>query len=445
MQDLYYRRLGDALYFSVRIDPLLDIVHSPLNTDWQAWASIIGLTFPPGDSTPFLEVRRVTAAQAWHGHRGGIRTSTFEPSWLSVEPTERVTPVDAVEAVARQVAAVGTRPTVLLSGGWDSRLLAIIARHRWRRIRAWTTSNDDGHDYDIAIAQRVADTLKLKHRIFVPGAEAWRDEHVTVYRRLEFQTTHHIWFMPLVRQIHRRDRLLVDGLAGDVLFKSLFVTLDVAETTDSSLRWRKLWDHLEQRRVRQRDLLAPGVSSTLEAMSREAFGSVVRRFDGHPAAATLSVLHTRTARAIASSPQWLLGPEVEVRVPFVHPEVITTALQVPVRLKAGGEFYRQMLRSASPVAASLPSTNDSSPRGRRGHVRQSSSDALQAMVRPILADEGTLRLLSPELRLALSRPDMLAVIARSTRGLRLLQGMNLLGEWRTTYAAKLADNGFDPS
>ncbi|MGF1929266.1 hypothetical protein ACQUI2_15235, partial [Staphylococcus aureus] len=66
----------------------------------------------------------------------------------------------------------------------------------------------------------------------------------------------------------------------------------------------------------------------------------------------------RTARAIALSPHWLIAPEADVQVPFIHPEVMWAALSIPTKQKAGGGFYREMMFAASPDVAGLPSTHD---------------------------------------------------------------------------------------
>jgi hypothetical protein len=204
-----------------------------------------------------------------------------------------------------------------------------------------------------------------------------------------------------------------------------------------------LWNRFEQRRARQRDLLAPGMAAALEARGREALVAVARKYQSHPAATTLTVMHTRTARAIASASQWLLGPEVEVRTPFLHPDMIISGLRVPVAAKASGDFYRRMLHAVNPAVASLPSTNDKGPRPTRGLVRHASPMALQAMSRSILSDEMAVRLLSPEMRLALRDPSALSMIGASIRGLRLLQGLSLFAEWRLTYASMLTGDDIE--
>jgi asparagine synthase len=442
MQDLYLRRHGDALYFSVRIDPLLDITDGPLHVDWAAWASILALTSPVGDETPFQEVRRLAAATAWRARPGALERLTFEPSWLDTEPDDKITAEGIVDVVAGHC---GTRRgAITLSGGWDSRLLAVLARRgRRRRMVAWTTSNDDGRDRDIEFARLVADALGLTHRVFVPGTEAWVAEHSAVRQRLNFHTTHHVWIMPLVRLLHGREEQFLDGLAGDVLLKSLFVDRETAEEGDPAHRRRLLWTKLAQNRLGQRHLFAPGVVAAFEDLSRTAFTDAIARFDGHPAAPTLGVLHTRTARAIASSAQWLLAPETDVRLPFVHPDVINAALRVPLDAKVGGGFYREILHAADARVAALPSTNDTLPQGKRGARRQTDPEALAAMAGAILSGEGACQVLSPEMRLALKDPHALALIGRSMPGLRVLNWASLLGEWQATYATRLAGLEFE--
>jgi asparagine synthetase B (glutamine-hydrolysing) len=443
IQEVYVRQLGDATYFSVRIEALLELDDAPLHTDWSAWADILAVTCPLGDGTPFEEIRRLPAATALRSGPDGVELVSFEPSWLATEPNTRTTPADVVDVIGQHLRrSRGT--AITLSGGWDSRLLAVLAHRGAHRLTAWTTSKDDGYDHDLELARPVAKALRIPHRVVVPGPEAWLDEHRPVWRRLGHQTNHHVWMMPLIRVLHRRSNLILDGLAGDLLFKgSSFARWDAVAAPTAQRRRGKTWDSLEQRRLRRRHLLAPGVAAELEQMSRASFDRAASRFDGHPDATTLSVLHTRTARAIGLSPQWLLAPEVDVQLPFVHPEVMATALSIPVERKAGGGFYRDMLFAANPAVAALPSTNDGQRLGRIGYLRQRSDRALHALASSIRARPEVARLLGSEMRRALKDPDGLALIGRTRAGLHLLQWAGMLADWRDAYGSRLADGGLD--
>lgn len=439
IQDLFTRRIGDAVYFSVRIDLLARLDDSALHTDWTAWASILALAAPMSDATPFEEIRRMTAATAWQADDRGVSQTSFEPGWLAAEPDGSVKPHDAVAAVDACVPG-GDRLAITLSGGWDSRLLAILARRRSDEVVAWTTSDDDGRDRDLRLAPPVAEALGIEHHNVVPGDDAWLEELSPVRRRFDFQSLLHVWLMPLARVLHGRPERLLDGLAGDVLFKSLFVPEEVAAAVDPDERHRLLWDNLGQNRLNDPARLAPGVSADFEARSRASVVDSVARFDGHPAAATLGVLHTRTARAIALSPLRLLAPESDVRVPFVHPVVIDAALRVAPTDKLDGRFYRDMLVSADPKIARLPSTNDGGPKEKRGPRRQTSPAALGDMAAMIRADGMVAGLLGPEIRQSLDDADTLHRVGTSVRGHRVLNWASLLAEWRATYASVLADD-----
>ncbi|MGH3474152.1 MAG: asparagine synthase-related protein [Aeromicrobium sp.] len=434
-QDLYTRHIDEALYFSVRIDPLLRLTEAKLHTDWTAWASIAGLNAVTSDATPFLEIRRTTAAAAWMADDHGIHRTGFEPSWLSAEPDGSMTPAEAIALVDQQVPDT-ERLSVCLSGGFDSRLMAILGGRHSEQVLTWTTSGDDGRDLDLDLATAVTETLGHEHHTLVPGQDAWLDELPTVRRRFDFQTTYHNWFMPLARALHERHEPVLDALAGETLFRAgSFVREQPAGDEDNAL-----WNRISQNRLKDQTRWAPGVAADLEKRSRESFAEVASRFDGHPAAQTLGTLHTRVARATATCSLRLVAPESQVFVPFVHPDVIDAALRVPVADKLEGAFYREMLLQADSQVAQLPSTNDDGPKAKRGPRRQTSKKSLQGLARMIAGDDSVVRLLGPDQRQALDDIDLLQRIGSTWNGHRQLNWASLLAEWRATYADVLADD-----
>ena len=440
-QDVYTRRVGAAIYFSVRVDPLVRLTDTKLHTDWTAWATIYAVTSPLSDRTPFEEIRRMSAATAWVADERGMRQTGFEPTWLAAEPDGSTSPADAAATVEQCMPRSGNLG-ITLTGGWDSRLLAALLRRvNSDPAAAWTTSGDDGRDRDLELAGQVAESLGIEHHVVVPGTDAWLEELPNVRRRFDFQTPHHVWFMPLARALHDRPERFLDGLAGDVLFKSLFVKEELAAAANPAERHRLQWKSLTQGRLKVPDRLAPGIADSFGTRSRESLVESVSRFDDHPAAATLGVLHTRTTRAIALSPLRLLAPESQVAVPFVHPDVIASALRVPVADKLGGGFYRAMLMAADPDVASLPSTNDPGSKGIRGAQRQTTPAALQAMARSIRSSETAVGLLGPEFRRALSDVDDLQRLGAEMQGHRVLNWASLFAEWQAAYADVLADDG----
>jgi hypothetical protein len=182
------------------------------------------------------------------------------------------------------------------------------------------------------------------------------------------------------------------------------------------------------------------VAAQFEARSRESLTEAISPFDGHPAATTLSVLHTRTTRAIAMSPLRLLAPTVGIGLPFVSPDVIDAALRVPLADQLDGAFYREMLLAADSRVAQLPSTNDGGPKGKRGPRRQTNPAALRAMAQTIRSSANIVSLLGPEFRRALEDVDTLDRLGHTVQGHRVLNWASLFAEWRFTYADVLADD-----
>lgn len=441
LQELYTRTLDGAIYFATRIEPLLSVSQLLVHTDWPAWASILALGAPIGDTTPFQEVRRMTPASAWRATDSGIHRLSFTPVWL--DPVAGEAGVnDLLQALHDEVPAMRglRRSAVTLSGGWDSRLLGAIARSRsWRAPLAWTTSPDDGIDEDISLSKPVASALDMEHRIVVQGKNAWQEERMTVLERVQYQTWLHTWLMPLARKIHSRREPLLDGLAGGVLLKSSFVDQETTAQTSVKQRQEVLWKRLCGGRLRESAWYAPGLAAEFEQSTRQHFMEVVAGLSDHPAAMTLSVLFTRTTRAIACSPLWLFGPEVGVQLPFVRPSVLATALRVPVGAKIGGGFYRELLSKAAGTAVGgLPSTNDPGARSPASMRRQTQPDALSGMMTAIMADEKVRALLGPQLLPALKDATLRSKICSNNGPRSAFQWASMLALWRARYSSKLA-------
>jgi hypothetical protein len=184
-------------------------------------------------------------------------------------------------------------------------------------------------------------------------------------------------------------------------------------------------------------LAAPVAKWTSEAV-RTAFVEATAQFDNHPAALELGQIATRTSRSIAAAPTWLYGPEVTVRLPFVHPDVLGAALGVPNERKRGGALYRDILRIAcGERIADLASTNDG-----RGHAspvarRQTSPAAIRAVAETIRADDAVRQLLSPRLATALTDHAECARLVHSSAVRVTLQWAEMLCEWRRRHAARL--------
>lgn len=445
LNELYCREYKNAVYFASRIAPLLAVDTDAITTDWEAWADIIAFGYPLADRTPFRDVRRMIAGSRWTVRDGHTPELSLSP-WPLLPPGPAATPEQIVAAITQNVPRVSHhRPMVLLSGGWDSRLLAGITRTTsLRRPIAWTTSPDDGWDLDVALAVPVAASLQLKHRIHIPEHDAYHRYASSTRRRVQFQTYMHTWLSPLANVVRHRRSPLLDGLAGDVLLKSLFVDAATGETRDRAVRMERVQASLSVA-LDNPDVFDPLLSEFVRESNRSGFDRAVASIPDFPGDATVAVLLTRTVRGIAPSPLWIFAPESDVRLPFIDPAVIAAALSIPINVKTGGEYYRKVLSTACPASASLPSTNDPrSPEPRR-YRRQSSPAALAWMGDLVRTSTDAMSLLPPKVAASVGNPgSSLAEGSHLNVPLRILQIASMLAEWQREFEAVLTDIGAAP-
>ncbi|GAA2170583.1 MULTISPECIES: hypothetical protein [Glycomyces] len=288
----------------------------------------------------------------------------------------------------------------------------------------------------------VAEALGMSHDVLIPGERAWLDEYAEVRRRTGFQTVHHVWLMPLARNLHGKGAPLLDGLAGDVLFKSTYVSDALLAEQDPALQSRLLWEGLKNNRLRANEFLRPEVAASFIDCSKDAFRSAMAPFSGHEAAVTLGKLHTRAARAIAPSPLWLFGPEIDVELPFLQPEVIRAGLRVPLASKTNGDFYRRMVAAADSRIAALRSTNDGGLPAPAGPRRQTSPESLKVLSEQIGSSAIVMNLLTPEARHSILEPSFPGRPGRQRRKLAMLHWASLFAHWLEHHESDLAPEDF---
>ncbi|MCK2221739.1 asparagine synthetase B family protein [Actinomadura sp. ATCC 31491] len=437
--DVYYVRQGDAVYFSSLIQPLLSLV--PIAIDWAAWAAILQVTFPLGEATPYTEVKRLSGSSAlvWRHGRAGVERRL--PRWLRTEPYEAwISPAELVELLHRAYAEYdGRKLLVPVSGGYDSRLLASVARARGADVESWTTSPDDGTDTDIAFARAITKELGIPHRVITQDPAAYPQDAADVARRLEYLTPHHAWYAPFAKEVHGAGRILVDGLAGGPLLKNFMVSGAALEARTQAERSAALLGSLSLG-APSRPFLSGAAAEWMEATVREQFAAATSMLHGHRAELPLSVLHTRTVRGIARSAVNLVGPEASFAAPFIHPEFFDAALSVGVARKDKGRFYRELLHAAHPRVAALPSTNVVKQPLRRVPLRSTAAPArnyAHAMLETVV--NRVPGLLSEELHEVIAGgPDALTRF-NGWNDRFWVRGLVLFGLWLSDFENDLSD------
>lgn len=441
--DVYYLLKDGAVYFSSLLEPLLSLVRTPYEINWDAWASIISLTFPLRDDTPYLRVRRLAGSGALVWDRASDRISTERrlPRWLREEPFEAGRSAGELLEILNEVyKEFDDRPLLVpVSGGYDSRLLCSVAVARGADVESWTTSPDDGTDTDIAFARAITRELGVRHRVIVQDASAYPEDALGVARRLEFLTPHHAWYAPFAREVRQAGRTLVDGLAGGPLLKNFMVSGAALTASSQAERKAALLGSLALG-TPSVPFLSEEAEGWIASSVGAAFAQSTSMLNGHRAELPLSVLHTRTARGIARSPVALVGPEAPFAAPFTHPAFFDAALSVGVARKDGGWFYRELLYAANPRVAALPSTNVVKQPLRRVPLRSAAAPAREYAHRMLARVANRVpSLLSEQLHAVVVRgPDALAGF-NGWNDRFWVRGLVLFGAWLGDYEPRLAE------
>ncbi|MDH2428096.1 asparagine synthetase B family protein [Sphaerisporangium sp. TRM90804] len=439
--DVYYLDDGDAIYFAGAIEPLLALARRPYEVNWDAWAAILKLTYPLLEDTPYREIRRLPGSTAlvWSRETRRVSVDRRAPRWVREEPFDRgVTGGDMVALLHEALKPFDDRPVLVpVSGGYDSRLLASIAVARRMDVRSWTTSPDDGLDNDLDFARYVTRELGIPHRVVPQDAADHPAEARWAARRLEYLTSHHAWYSPFAREVHKEGRPVVDGLAGGPLMKNFLITADAVGAGSTADRQAALLAALATGEPHL-PMLSDQALAFMDDRVGTAFARATSMLRGHRSELPLSVLHTRTARGIARSPVNLVGPEVTPVFPFLHPDLFDAALSVPVDRKEGGRFYQEILRAANPRVAALPTTNGALPH-RRVPLRSGGPAAREWNHRMLVNAARVPGLLSePMLEVVGRGPDALTDFG-SWNSRFWLRGLVLFGSWIADYGDVLGD------
>ncbi|MEZ5094047.1 asparagine synthase-related protein [Nocardioides sp.] len=431
LQDLYARRVGDAVYLSTRLHPLMVLDDGPLTPDVSAWGAILTVGAPVGAATPVREVRRLTAGEAWTvTAHGTLARRTAPPLWDDV-PSTPTKPAEMTEVIAAAIPAGDDPLVVTLSGGWDSRVLTSLALRRGHPVEAWTTYQYHPREKDLVWAVRVADSLGVPQRMVLPHGRDWAAHQAAVRRRLDFQTWMHTWIFALTEELRGQPLPVVDGGYGDLLLRA-----DMAgKAAAGELPWpSSLFFGMGGKRL---DFVSTQAAPLLLDATMAAYAELAATVADRPNRETLLQLLTRQNRAVTSAARQLVGPETEVWMPFTHPAVVRAALSVPLADKQQHAYYREVLDTACGPEGLLRSSND------RGAHRQKMQGAflqpamITSLMDTVRRSERARSLLGPLVAGAMEGDDGPTILRRRLRPVDTLAWAALLADFEQEYADRL--------
>lgn len=434
---LYVDTSDNEVHFGSSLAPLLD-TRSTIAPDWDGWAQMLAAGGPLGGRTTIAGIRRLRPWERIRVDRAGhISSDTSGWPWLEYAPAAGAG-LDAVgdqlEAAVAEMAQRG-RLAPLLSGGWDSRILATLARRSApdQALTARTTSSDTGTVMEELIAAKVAEHLGMDHRVLMPRRDQLGADLSQFAAAVDHQTSFHVWFVPVQRDLDAQAGTVLDGLGGGIFLGGAFPD-PVGDGSVIDRRFGRLTHYLQE----GHKVLAPAVIEKIRDRTRTGFEQVAAPLAGHPFASTFTAYLNRTLPGISLAPYGLLAASTSVATPFLDDRMVAAALQLPPHLHQDGALYPKLLSRFDAPLAQLPTAEHLAP-WPRPHPRRIASAEGAAQIRDLVLRDPVRELVCPEL--AVADLNRWITLLSTTRPQHLLRGLAVMALWFSAHEDALGGAG----
>lgn len=355
MCPLYYHESENGFGFGAEVKSLLPLLDR-VEPDWSGWADFFYLGHMLETNTLIKGVRSLGAGEHLQIRSSGIkRRKYYDFTKIGVMDHAAISTeilVDRLYSAARRCVAGGQQNTLLLSGGFDSRLLLGVLCDLGIRPRLVSLRHADEHrGLDGALALEYARSLgrdcELRDtRGELDRADQWR----RAYRILDGMVPNrNLFIMQVYAELDRQMGTVWDGLPLDM---ALGAYHGYGSSAEANLK----------RMAAMRERLRPALRAILEP---EAFQALDRDFNDRLNAAhaaipatvnqfVLFLLQSRTRNRIAVNPYKLYDARVSCVTPATDVDFLSYILSVPADIKTRNKFYMKMLGRHFPSLLKVP-------------------------------------------------------------------------------------------
>ncbi|HYW92527.1 MAG TPA: hypothetical protein VFA95_08730 [Gammaproteobacteria bacterium] len=333
--------------------------------DPAGWGAFIGIGHPIGDRTLLEGVERFPPATVLHYdvRRNSVALHRYW-RWGDKPLSWRVQ--DFVECLAENVRAYSRqvdRHTVLLSGGLDSRLILFLLQRLGISTRALIVTHDDElANADGRCAVAAAKAAAVPYEVCVPDADYFDGPGFLRYLAAvdgEFPTLG-LFISKLLPYVP--DGGIWDGLVPGAVFMNLhnpgggFARYRGSEIAGARANQ---WQAAE-------GLFGVGRAQFMREAFEAEFAACTKAYPDDAGGVARFVLENRTRRRAAQNPLKAYANRATPFLPGMRRDLVEQALAVPHSAKAGGSFYRRLLREIHPRALDAPLFSGGQPVPRHG-------------------------------------------------------------------------------
>lgn len=336
MQPLYMRRVDGELTLVSETKALRG------KPDLAAWGAFISIGHPIGARSLMQDLVRVPPASilTYDCRRDLLDIRRY---WQWPDPSDAWRDFDFLGALERDIhacAAHGDPGTLLLSGGFDSRLLLFLLQRAALPVRALIVAHEDEYgDADGRLAEAAVALTEMPFRKAHPPADFFSSSAYLDYLLAcdaAFPSLD-LFIAKVASQI--RDTAVWDGLVPGFVFMPLHqprggfdAYLRQEIRSPDSMIWRAA-ERLFKRDVYEamRDGFAQDLDAEVARLPRDAHG--LARF----------VIENRSRNRASSNPLKVYANQGDAFTPGLSRDFMAHAATIPFERKLDGHFYRYLL------------------------------------------------------------------------------------------------------
>jgi len=363
------RTRGDGVCIS---PSLVTLIEQGISTelDIEALSVFFRLGFFVGDDTPFTAIKVVPPDALFEWQDGKLECRGRYPAPVRSSDLSRDEAIDRyIDLFAKAMvkrAPASDDFAIPLSGGRDSRHILLELHRMGFNPRACVTAMDNPPDpnEDPRVAVVLCKALGFRHVII--------DQQLSIFAaqlrknvETHFCASAHGWYIALADFLNHRTPCTYDGIAGDVLSQSKFlsVELDAAfrsgniNAACSALMSRQATSFPGVRALlsgRLKACLDPGVARA--RLARE----LTRHLDA-PNPVGSFIFWNRTRREIALAPYAMLTGVPAVYAPFLDHELFDFLSTLPSSMVMDHRFHDDTIARAYPDFANIPYVDPAAP------------------------------------------------------------------------------------
>lgn len=354
-QPLYMRREPGSVMFAPRIDALA----GGSGPDPAGWGAFVGFGHFIGDRTSATGVTRVEPATILEYEPDADRlTASAYWSWPDVDPRITSADMDTGELLDLLAASIDAyapyreEGTLLLSGGYESRLLAALLVRAGRRPAALTVRNPYEHlEIDGRFAARVARALGIPHdvRDSEPGFFS-TDRYLDYVRLSEVGTTSVDLFIAQVGSALEAARVRAswDGVSYGVVIK------DKSEPSFDAFVRRALRPSDSAAWQAARRVFPAAFVEAMEAGVRSALADEIGRCHEGPAGVAELFVRNRARNRTTPNALKVYASFLIPLMPGLTKAFYERVVPIPPALKAHDALYRRIIERHFPALGRLP-------------------------------------------------------------------------------------------